>query len=68
MLSAIISGITRPSLSTCPGHAFDAPAAGTGKTLLAECVGIVATGFRPAIIAPTDNDARDSKAPFFHPA
>ena len=39
MLSAIISGIVRPSLSTCPGHAFDAPAAGTGKTLLAECVG-----------------------------
>ena len=64
MLSAIISGIVRPSLSTCPGHAFDAPAAGTGKTLLAECVGIVATGVRPAIIAPTDDDAEIRKRLF----
>lgn len=56
LLSAIFSGILRPSLPTCPAHAFDAPAAGTGKTLLAECVGILATGERPAIIAPTDDE------------
>lgn len=64
MLSAILSAILRPSLPTCPGHAFDAPAAGTGKTLLAECVGIIATGERPAIIAPTDDDTEIRKRLF----
>lgn len=64
MVSAILSGILRPSLPTCPGHAFDAPAAGTGKTLLAECIGILATGERPAIIAPTDDDTEIRKRLF----
>lgn len=64
MVSAILSGILRPSLPTCPGYAFDAPAAGTGKTLLAECIGIIATGERPAIIAPTDDDTEIRKRLF----
>ena len=64
MLSALLSGILRPSLPTCPGHAFDAPTAGTGKTLLAECVGIIATGDRPAIMAPTDDDTEIRKRLF----
>ena len=64
MVSAILSGILRSSLPTCPGHAFDAPAAGTGKTLLAECTGIIAFGERPAIIAPTDDDTEIRKRLF----
>lgn len=64
MVSALLSGILRASLPTCPGHAFDAPTAGTGKTLLAECVGIIATGERPAIMAPTDDDTEIRKRLF----
>ena len=36
-LSAALTGLVRRSLPTAPGFSFDAPLAGTGKTLLALC-------------------------------
>ena len=47
MLCALITAVQRPVLSTAPAFAFDAPRQGTGKTLLAECCAILATGERP---------------------
>jgi hypothetical protein len=43
---------------------LDAPAAGTGKTLLARCIGIVATGSDPAVLPPADDDAETRKRLF----
>ena len=52
-LAAILSAIQRAVLPTCPGFGFDASAQGSGKTKLAECIGVIATGHRPAIMPHT---------------
>jgi hypothetical protein len=44
MMAALMSAVLRPSLPTCPGFANTAHAAGSGKTLLADCVHVLATG------------------------
>lgn len=43
-VSAIVSALLRPTLRKVPLHAFTAPSAGTGKSLLADVVSIIATG------------------------
>ncbi len=55
-LAAMLAACVRPSLPTCPGTGFDAPAAGTGKTLLAKCVGALATGQEVAVLPPTNDE------------
>lgn len=56
-LAAMLAACLRSSLPTCPATGFDAPAAGTGKTLLAKCVGALATGDDVAVLSPaTDED------------
>jgi hypothetical protein len=47
-LSALLTGVIRGQLRTSPLHVFTAPTAGTGKTKLAECVGLLATGVLPS--------------------
>lgn len=46
-ISALLTGLVRKVLPTAPLHAFDAPAAGSGKSLLADVISWVLTG-RPA--------------------
>jgi putative DNA primase/helicase len=43
-LSAILTALVRHSLPATPLHAFTAPAPGSGKSLLADAVGLIATG------------------------
>ena len=43
-LSALLSALIRPALRTAPLHTFDAPHPGSGKSLLADVVALVATG------------------------
>ena len=52
-LAAMLAACLRPALPTCPATGFDAPAAGTGKTLLAKCIGALATGGDVAVLPPT---------------
>lgn len=61
-LSAILTAVVRPALTKAAGFAFDAPKQGSGKTFLAECLGLLATGIRPAM-TPTiqKNEAETSK-------
>jgi hypothetical protein len=47
-LSAMLSGVVRGEMETCPLHAIDAPTPGTGKTKLAEIIGLLATGATPS--------------------
>ncbi len=47
MLCALLTAVERPVLPTAPALAFDAPVQGSGKTLLARCVGYLATGREP---------------------
>jgi hypothetical protein len=49
LLSALLTACLRPVLDTAPGFGFDAPVQGSGKSLLAACVGMLATGSAPTI-------------------
>jgi hypothetical protein len=55
-LAAMLTAIVRPSIDTAPAFGFSAPAAGSGKTRLAEVVGAIATGRRPAVTPPVEDD------------
>lgn len=49
MLAAILTAVVRPILPTAPAFAFDAPVQGSGKTLLASCIGALIEGRVPDI-------------------
>jgi len=60
-LSGMISSVVRGELRTCPLHEIDAPAAGTGKTKLAEIIGIMGTGLPPSGITHSANGEENEK-------
>lgn len=49
LLAGIITGAIRPVLPTAPAIGFDAPIQGSGKTLLAKCVGALVEGCVPDV-------------------
>ena len=51
-LAAMMTACLRALLPKAPGFGFDAPAAGTGKTLLAQVVGALMTGTKPDTTPP----------------
>lgn len=55
-LAALFSSVVRPVLPTCPAVGYDAPTRGSGKTLLARCIGILSSGAEPPVYAPTDSE------------
>jgi hypothetical protein len=63
-LAAMLTSVVRGQLRTCPLIAFDAPAAGSGKTRLAEMVGILALGVRPPAASWVENEEENGKALF----
>ena len=63
-LSAMLTAVLRGSLPTASGIAFDAPSAGSGKTLLATVIGILATGTAPSISSPAGNEEEMRKRLF----
>ena len=52
VFAAELTACLRPILLTAPGFGFDAPTAGTGKTLAAKAIGALATGVEPPVIPP----------------
>lgn len=61
VLSAFLCAVVRQSMRTCPLHVFDAPMAGAGKTKLANCVGIIATGTKPSHASFGRNEEENQK-------
>ncbi len=61
-LSAILTGLQRRQISFAPLIGYGAPAAGTGKSLLAESVGIIATGRKPTAFGIADDQTEFRKA------
>lgn len=51
VMAAIMTGLLRKLLPSAPMFAITASTAGTGKTLLAEVVAIIATGRRPPVVS-----------------
>lgn len=56
LISALLAAALRPSLPTCPAYGFDAPAAGTGKTLIAKCVAAMGTGGDVPVMPPAKDE------------
>ncbi len=52
-LSAILTACVRHSLRSAPLHAFEAPRAGSGKSLLADTVSLIATGATATVMVFT---------------
>jgi putative DNA primase/helicase len=50
-LSAILTAVIRTALPTAPLHAFNAPTAGSGKSMLVDIASMIATGRPAAVIA-----------------
>lgn len=64
LLAALMTAVLRPGLATAPGFAFDAPAAGSGKTLMALCVGALGGGAALHAPLPTRNEEEIAKVMF----
>jgi hypothetical protein len=60
-LSALLTALVRPSLRTSPLHGYDAPTAGSGKSMLAEAVGLLASGTRPPAMSQSTSVDEDQK-------
>jgi hypothetical protein len=60
-LSCVLTAAIRAALRAAPLFANDAPAARTGKSLLAETVGIVVTGRKPPAMSQGKNPEEDEK-------
>lgn len=65
-LAAVLTALTRPALNKSPAFAIDAPKQGTGKTYLAQCIGLLASGHIPTALPPleTRNDEEVRKRLF----
>lgn len=63
MLAALVTSVMRPMLRTAPAFAFDAPKAGSGKSLLAECI-CTLCGAPPPVDPPPRNDDEAAKSLF----
>jgi hypothetical protein len=61
IIAALLTALIRRNISTAPLIAIDAPTAGTGKSLLAEIISIVATGNLPAMVSQGKNAEEDEK-------
>jgi len=60
-LAAIITALLRRLLPSAPFFAISAPSAGTGKSLLAEVVGIILTARKPPMLSMGSDEAEFEK-------
>lgn len=60
-VAAILTAIIRRVLPTAPGFLFDAPQRSSGKTLLADLIGIIASGRAPGESQWSDDNAEQRK-------
>lgn len=60
-LSAILTAVCRKALRTAPLHGFSAPTMGTGKSLLADVVAMIATGRDAPVMSQGKDDEDDRK-------
>ena len=55
-LSGFLTTLDRRAMATAPLHAFNAPVAGTGKSLLIDLISILATGRPMSVVAQGKNE------------
>lgn len=64
MLAALLTAVVRSTTSTRPAFMFEAPSAGTGKSLLAKCVAALVTGRRGVPESPPSQNEEQAKRLF----
>jgi putative DNA primase/helicase len=57
-LSAILSALDRRATDAAPMHAFSAPVAGSGKTMLVDLCSMIATGRKAPVLDQSKDDSR----------
>jgi hypothetical protein len=60
-ISAILTAIIRKSIRTAPLHGYTAPKMASGKSLLADVVGLIACGQSNSAIPQAENEAEEKK-------
>lgn len=60
-LAAILTALIRKSIKTAPLFGFTAPTQGTGKSLLADVVSMIATGRPAAVMSQAKDQAEEEK-------
>jgi putative DNA primase/helicase len=55
-ISAILSVLDRRAVEAMPMHAFSAPVAGSGKTMLVDICSMIATGYRAPVVDQSKDD------------
>jgi hypothetical protein len=60
-LSGILTALDRRAEPAAPIHAFSAPVAGSGKTLLVDLISIIATGRRAPVLDQSKDDVETDK-------
>lgn len=63
-VSMLLTGLVRASLSGAPLFGTSATVMGSGKTLLGQCVSLLASGLPAAVVTPP-KDAKDEQKVFF---
>ena len=63
-LAALLTAAVRPTVRSSPAFGYDAPTQGSGKTLLAKCVAVLATGCEPEVYPHIADDAEMRKRLF----
>ncbi len=61
VVAAILTALTRKSISTAPLFGFTAPKMASGKSLLADVVALISTGKSNSVIAQAENEAEEKK-------
>ncbi len=64
MVAALLTATVRSTIPTAPAFMFEAPSAGSGKSLLAKCVAGLATGRRAVPESPPSKDEEQKKGLF----
>lgn len=60
-VSAILTALIRKSLRSAPLHGFSAPKMGSGKSLLADVVGLISTGKLNSVISQAPDETEEQK-------
>jgi putative DNA primase/helicase len=60
-LSGFITTVIRRALDTAPMHCFDAPVAGSGKSLLGDIASVIVTGHRAAVSGADNREELEKK-------
>lgn len=61
VLAGVLTAISRQSVPSAPLIGFDAPKAGSGKSLLIDCISMIATGRRAAVLSQGSTEEEDEK-------